>query len=323
MRDKYNRKIDYLRLSITDRCNLRCIYCMEENSKEFLDNNKLLTDDEIIKIVKVASNLGIKKVRLTGGEPLVREGIVSLVKRINNIDGISEIYITTNGILLDDKIVDLYNNGLKGINISLDSLKVDRFKEITRVGELGQVISSMNKALELGVKVKVNIVLIDEINYDEIVDFVRLSIDKKIDVRFIELMPIGIGKIHKGITNNEVLKNIKTNFKYKEIINKEELSGPASYIKVQNSKGRVGFISAISSCFCENCNRIRITSDGFLKQCLHYKSGIDLKELLRKNISEDELQNIIKDAIYTKPEKNKFNSDDNNVELKLMNEIGG
>ncbi|MEG0295324.1 MAG: GTP 3',8-cyclase MoaA [Clostridium sp.] len=323
MKDKYKREIDYLRLSVTDSCNLRCIYCMEENAQNFLESSNKLSDDEIIKIVKAASNLGIKKIRITGGEPLVRPNIVELIGKINGIEGIEEIYMTTNGILLADKVEKLVKNGLTGVNISLDSLNKDRFKQITRLGGFDQVMNAIDKSIEFGLKVKLNTVIVDEINDDEILDFVKLTLDKKIDVRFIELMPIGVGKVHKGLSNEEIRGIIKSNFNGIDEIGKDKKGGPAKYIKLENSLGKVGFISAMSNCFCEECNRIRVTPEGFLKQCLHFDYGVDLRDKIRAGVSDKELQDIIENTIYNKPEKHLFDKNDKDKELRFMNQIGG
>ena len=201
MKDKFGREIDYLRVSVTDSCNLRCIYCMEEKNNIFLKNDEKLTDDEIYRVIKESANLGIKKIRITGGEPLVRPGVANLINRINDIPGIEEIYLTTNGILLADMIENLAESGLKGVNISLDSLKEDRFKQLTRVGKLNKVLEAIDKSVSLGVKVKINTVIVNDINIDEVIDFVNLTKDKPIDVRFIELMPIGIATNYKGTTS--------------------------------------------------------------------------------------------------------------------------
>lgn len=323
MRDRYNREIDYLRVSVTDNCNLRCIYCMEDGDVNFLEGNDKLTNDEFLKVIKASSKVGIKKIRLTGGEPLVRKDIVTLVEDINEIDGIEEIYLTTNGILLGDKLEELYKHGLKGVNISLDSLKGDKFKEITRYGELSKVMEAIDKGISLGVKVKINTVIVQGINDDEIIDFINLTRNKLVDVRFIELMPIGVGKNHKGVSNDKIREIIKANYSNYTLIDKEKKSGPAAYIKLDGALGKVGFISAISNCFCEDCNRIRITSEGFLKQCLHFNYGTDLREIIRNGISEEELTKVIYKTIYDKPEKHLFNKSDKNSEIKFMNQIGG
>ena len=275
MKDKFEREIDYLRVSVTDNCNLRCVYCMKEKENNFLKNDEKLTDDEIYKIVKESAKLGIKKIRITGGEPLVRAGIVNLIGRINNIPGIEEIYLTTNGILLADKLEELKLNGLKGVNISLDSLKEERFSKLTRLGKLENVLVAIDKAIELGIKVKLNTVIVNDVNKDEIIDFVNLTKEKPIDIRFIELMPIGIAINYKGVTNEEVLKVIEDNYTDYEKVVRSKSGGPATYIKLKGAKGKVGFISALSNCFCEDCNRIRLTPEGFLKQCLHFDYGVD------------------------------------------------
>lgn len=323
MKDKFGREIDYLRVSVTDNCNLRCIYCMDEKGNKFLNKDEKLTDDEIYKVVKESAKLGIKKVRITGGEPLVRPGVVSLISKINNIEGIEEIYLTTNGILLADMIDELSKNGLKGVNISLDSLKEDRFNKLTRVGNLHKVLEAIDKAIALGIKVKLNTVIVNDINKDEIIDFVNLTKEKTIDVRFIELMPIGIAVNYKGATNEEVLKFITERYPNYEEVVRSKSGGPASYIKVNGAKGKIGFISAMSNCFCEECNRIRLTPEGFLKQCLHFDYGVDLKSMLRSGIKDDDLKKVIYENIYDKPEKHLFLEKSEHKELKFMNQIGG
>ena len=323
MKDKFGREIDYLRVSVTDKCNLRCIYCMDEKDNTFLKNDEKLTDDEIYRIVKESSELGIKKVRITGGEPLVKPNLVNLIGRINSISGIEEIYLTTNGILLADMIDELALNGLKGVNISLDSLKEERFNKLTRLGKLNKVLESIDKAIALGIKVKLNTVIVNDINKDEIIDFVNLTKEKNIDVRFIELMPIGVAINYKGATNEEVLKIISENYSDYEEVARSKSGGPASYIKLKDAKGKIGFISAISNCFCEECNRIRLTPEGFLKQCLHFDYGIDLKSKLRAGISDEELRKLIYDNIYEKPEKHLFLEKSDHKEIKFMNQIGG
>ena len=323
MKDKFGREIDYLRVSVTDNCNLRCIYCMDEKGNKFLKKDEKLTDDEIYRIVKESAKLGIKKIRITGGEPLVRPGIVNLINRINSISGIEEIYLTTNGILLADMIEDLARNGLKGVNISLDSLQEERFEKLTRLGKLNKVLEAIDKSINLGIKVKLNTVIVNDINKDEVIDFVNLTKEKPIDVRFIELMPIGIAVNHKGVTNEEVLSIISDTYSDYEEITRVKSGGPASYIKLKGAKGKVGFISAMSNCFCEECNRIRLTPEGFLKQCLHFDYGVDLKSMIRKGISDEELSKEIYNNIYDKTEKHLFLKESNHKELKFMNQIGG
>ncbi|AIY83450.1 molybdenum cofactor biosynthesis protein A [Clostridium baratii] len=286
---------------------------MEEN---------ILSNEEIYKIAKEAAKLGIRKVRLTGGEPLVRKGIVELIKKINSIDGIEEICLTTNGILLEENIDELYKSGLRKVNISLDTLNKEKYNKITRGGDINKVINAIDKCLDYGIVVKLNVVIIKGINDDEILDLMNLTLDKKVDVRFIELMPIGEGKKFEGLSNEYIkdyIKRLNIDFDY-EI--RESKDGPAKYIKLKNSLGRVGFISPMSNCFCEDCNRIRITTEGTLKQCLNWKSGINLKKAVNSN-SEEELKKIIEKSIYNKPEKYLFKEESKDKEEKFMNEIGG
>ncbi|MGL5312840.1 MAG: GTP 3',8-cyclase MoaA [Peptostreptococcaceae bacterium] len=322
MKDKFGREIDYLRISVTDNCNLRCVYCIDENSV-FQENKNILSDDEIYRITKECAALGIRKIRITGGEPLVRKNIENLISRLNSIDGIEEIYITTNGVLLEEKLEDLKNSGLTGVNISLDSLKEERFKLVTKYNKLDKVILAIDKSLELGIRVKINTVIINDTNKDEIIDFIELTKDKKVDIRFIELMPIGAARKHKGMKNTDILDLIKV--EYKDVIEykRRKSGGPANYIRVNNYKGRIGFISAMSNCFCEECNRIRLTSEGFLKKCLHFNYGVNLKEYINDNISDEQLRNIIYENIYDKPEKHLFGDVCENKENRNMNQIGG
>ena len=323
MIDKFGRKIDYLRISVTENCNLKCIYCIDDNNTMSKCDKDTLSDDEIIKIVTQCAILGIKKIRITGGEPLVRKNIENLIGRLNNIDGIEEIYITTNGVLLSDKLKNLKNSGLTGVNISLDSLKEDRFKKLTRFDKLREVLSSIDEALKLGLKVKINTVIVDDINKDEIVDFVNLTKYKQLDIRFIELMPIGVGKNHSGTSNDEVLNIIEKNFENIKQIKRSDRSGPAKYIKIENYIGKIGFISPMSNCFCQDCNRIRLTSDGFIKRCLHYNYGENLREYIKNGIDDEQLNELIYKNIYDKPEKHLFLEDCDNKENKYMNQIGG
>ena len=197
------------------------------------------------------------------------------------------------------------------------------FNKLTRLGELKKVLKSIDKCLEHGINVKLNVVMIKGMNEDEILDFVKLTLDKSMDVRFIELMPIGVGSKFKGVSNEEIKKIIKDNYNDTEEVMKNKNGGPATYIKLRDAKGKVGFISAISNCFCEECNRIRLTSEGFLKQCLHYNYGIDLKKLLRNGASEEEIINAIEENIFNKPEKHLFMKKSADKELKFMNKIGG
>ena len=307
MLDKLNRKIDYLRISVIDRCNLRCVYCMPEEGIESIPHDEILTYDEILRICEIVSELGIRKIKITGGEPLVRKDIVNLIRDIKNIDKIEQVTLTTNGILLHEMLDDLYDAGIDAINISLDTLNKDNFKKITRRDGLEKVLMSIDKAYDLGIRVKINCLAIRDFNLSELVEIASFAKDREIDVRFIELMPIGFGKKYNQIDNDEILSILESRFGTFEIVTEKRGNGPAKYYRNQNMKGCIGFISAISHEFCESCNRIRLTSSGFLKLCLHYNKGIDLKGPIRNGISDEDLKKLIHDTI----------------ELKNMVQIGG
>lgn len=318
MKDSYGREIDYLRISITDRCNFRCKYCMPEDGiEDKLSHNEILSFEDMIKIVKVFADLGIKKIRITGGEPLVRKGIVEFIGKINEIDKIEEITLTTNGYYLDELADDLKLNGLDRVNISLDTLNEDRFKDITRGGDLNKVIRGIKKAQRANLTpIKINAVLMDDLDNKEILDLINLTYDG-IDVRFIELMPMGnlidFAKEHFK-SNNEIIENIKG---LEEIENVDK-SSPAAYFKYKNAKGKVGIINPITCKFCDNCNRIRLSSTGKLRTCLHSNKEIDLKEYIN---DYNKLKKVIKNAIKTKEESH--NIDENKYISTDMNKIGG
>ena len=323
MLDKLNRKIDYLRISVIDRCNLRCVYCMPEEGIESIPHDEILTYDEILRICEIVSELGI--IKITGGEPLVRKDIVNLIRDIKNIDKIEQVTLTTNGILLHEMLDDLYDAGIDAINISLDTLNKDNFKKITRRDGLEKVLMSIDKAYDLGIRVKINCLAIRDFNLSELVEIASFAKDREIDVRFIELMPIGFGKKYNQIDNDEILSILESRFGTFEIVTEKRGNGPAKYYRNQNMKGCIGFISAISHEFCESCNRIRLTSSGFLKLCLHYNKGIDLKGPIRNGISDEDLKKLIHDTIWNKPISHKFGhaNGEQDIELKNMVQIGG
>lgn len=325
MLDKLNRKIDYLRISVIDRCNLRCVYCMPEEGLESIPHEEILTYEEILRICETVSQLGIKKIKITGGEPLVRKDIVNLIRDIKNLDKIEQVTLTTNGILLYDMLDDLYDAGIDAINISLDTLKKDNFKQITRRDGLEKVLMAIDKAYNLGIRVKINCLAIRDFNINELADIANFAKDREIDVRFIELMPIGFGKKYTQIDNDEILSILESNFGTFEPVTEKRGNGPAKYYKNKDMKGCIGFISAISHEFCESCNRIRLTSNGFLKLCLHYNKGIDLKAPIRSGISDEDLKELIHDTIWNKPLSHKFGhtNGEKDIEVKNMVQIGG
>lgn len=324
MIDKLNRKIDYMRISVTDKCNLRCVYCMPEEGVENIPHDEILSYDEILRICKSIAQLGIKKIKITGGEPLVRKDIVKLIGEIKKIEGIEQVTLTTNGVLLYDMIDELHKVGIDAINISLDTLDKEKFKSITRRNEFEKVLKSIYKALELGIKVKMNCLSIKEHNIDEITDIALFAKNHNMDVRFIELMPIGYGNKYSGISNEKLLELLQNRYGTFYKVKEKRGNGPAVYYHNEDFKGCIGFISAISNEFCETCNRVRLTSNGFLKLCLHYNKGIDLKDPMRKGINDEQLKNMIYNAIENKPLGHKFyNINSEDIEIKNMVQIGG
>ena len=312
-----------MRISVTNRCNFRCTYCMPETKKV----DETLSLDEIYEVALAASKCGINKFKITGGEPLIRDGITDFIKRLHDIDSVKDITMTTNGFYLCKYVDSLVNAGLSSVNISLDSLKKDRFFKITGVDALDDVMEGIYKAEESGLSTKINTVLQRGVNDDELFDIIGLAKDKNINIRFIEMMPIGHGKESDGVSNFEVLEKIKDKYIVSED-NKRHGNGPAKYIKFEGFKGSIGFISAIHGKFCDGCNRIRFTSNGKLKPCLCYASNIDLKDIIKDNtIGFNEkiqlLEEKIRECITTKPKAHAFEDLSKVSELKDMVEIGG
>jgi cyclic pyranopterin phosphate synthase len=329
MLDKVNRKIDYLRISITDRCNLRCVYCMPSAGVPRLPHEAVLRYEEILRIVKVAAAKGIKKVRLTGGEPLVRKGITSLVREIAATPGIEDLSLTTNGILLGRMARELTDAGLKRVNVSLDSLDEDRFRELTRGGELKDVLEGIHKAEEAGFDpIKINVVAIKGFNDEEVREFARLTLLKPYQVRFIEFMPIGhraMWEDSKVMTEGEIMDRISTLGELTPIEWRGQggQGGPARLYRLPGAKGILGFISPLSNHFCGSCNRLRLTADGKIRPCLFSETEIDLKTPLRSGCDDAELSRLISIALSVKPEGHSIADGVKEKYRRTMSRIGG
>ncbi len=321
--DRYGRSIDYLRISVTDRCNLRCTYCMPENGVIFRDTSDILSFEEIIRVVKAAADLGIHKIRLTGGEPLARKEIAKLIGSLSRIKSISDLSITTNGTLLKYFITELKEAGLKRINISLDTLNEKKYKLITGTDYFRDNIEGVDKSLEAGLfPVKINTVMIKGINDDEIEDFVRLAVDKPLSLRFIEFMPVGQNSFwekKKFIPVSEIKERCRRLVGL-EPIDITESSGPARSYKIRGGLGTVGFISPLSDPFCFRCTRLRLTADGHLRPCLFNEYQVDLKRPLREGCSREELAGLIRRATEHKEKKYDFQSPGS---LPAMSKVGG
>ena len=303
--DNYHRTINYLRISITDRCNLRCRYCMPEEGVALLEHGDLLTYEEIKKVIEVFTRHGISKIRLTGGEPLVRRGVVDLIKAIAHIEGVRDLSLTTNGVLLKEYAKDLVKAGLRRINISLDTLRPDRFAYITRRDTFKEVWAGIEAALHERLSpIKINVVVIKGFNEDEIKDFARLSLTHPLHVRFIEFMPVGE---RNGWNGEDVIPSprlIEEIGELGELIPQDphENDGPAKQYTIKGGVGEIGFISPISSHFCAQCNRLRLTPEGRIRTCLFSDEEIDLKGALRNSGSEAAIEEILYQALQAKPE---------------------
>jgi cyclic pyranopterin phosphate synthase len=318
MLDKKGRKIDYLRISLTDRCNLRCIYCMPEEGIEKKTHHDIIRFEELEKVITAFAALGIKKVRFTGGEPLILRGIERLISFTSGIPSIKDISITTNGILLGDMAERLKKSGLNRVNISLDTLNEEKFKKITRGGNINKVFYSIEKCFGLDLTpIKINTVLMKGINDDEVEDFINLTKEMPVHVRFIELMPIGEGfKFYEksSMKIDEILDS------HLELKSTKDESNVASVYKIDGAQGTVGFISPMSCKFCSDCNRIRLTSTGTIKPCLHSEEEINLKPYIN---DYDMLLKVIENAIYNKPEEHHLETDKKSRTERMMYQIGG
>jgi GTP 3',8-cyclase len=325
--DSFARNAIKLRISITDRCNMRCVYCMPTNNNEWFEQNDILTYDEIVRLASILARLGIEKIRITGGEPLVRPKLEDLIRKLSNLDGIKSINMTTNGLFLRDKVMQLRDAGLKSINVSLDTFKEDRFKAITGVHGLDNVVSAMYAAEHAGLEVKVNTVIIRGWNDDEIVDFAKFARSTGYTVRFIEFMPLdgtGIWKPNLVVSKRETIQRINEDLKeLQPLYNKN--SEPATLYSFVDGKGILGFIPSITEPFCENCDRMRITPVGRLLTCLYENPGFDLKALLRSGKSDDYITRYILECIKKKPEGiiSKIRAKELRPTLNLMHRIGG
>jgi cyclic pyranopterin phosphate synthase len=318
MLDKKGRNIDYLRVSLTDRCNLRCIYCMPEDGIDKICHEEILRFEEVEKVITACAALGVKKVRFTGGEPLVLKGLDKLIKHTASMPDINDISLTTNGMLLADMADDLKKAGLKRVNISLDTLQSEKFKKITRHGDINKVFSAIEKCLSLDmVPVKLNVVLMKNVNDDEIGDFIKLTMDSPIQVRFIELMPIGEGQKYFDKCSMKVEEIIE---KFPELVPIKDDSRVASVYKMPGAIGSIGLISPVSCKFCSDCNRIRLTSTGTIKPCLHSAEEINLKPYLN---DEQKLIDVIKNAVYNKPEEHHLETEGKSDTDRMMFQIGG
>ena len=322
MIDQFGREINYARISVTDRCNLRCRYCMPECGVQKISHAEILSLEEVLRVAEIFSRLGIRKIRLTGGEPLLRKNLPTLVRALKNLSGIEQVTLTTNGVLLKIFAAALIAAGLDGINLSLDTLDEKIFSELTRRKLFGNVRDGLQTVLDAGLSLKINCVPLRGVNDGEILRLARLAEKNFIKVRFIELMPIGCAWSSglRGIPTAEIFSTMEKNFgALVPVREKNSLQGPAKYFRPKNFVGQIGFIDALEHKFCGECNRIRLTAEGFLKTCLSFDAGLDVKKFLRAGVGDAELAEKIRDAIYRKPREHFFSGKTN----FQMYQVGG
>lgn len=325
MKDQYQRTIDYIRISVTDRCNLRCRYCMPEHGVDSISHTEIMTYEEILRFCRIAAGIGIAKVKITGGEPLVRKGVCDLIREIRKIQGIESVTITTNGILLAQYLPELKAAGISGINISLDTLKQEKFYQITRRDNFLEVQDGIYCAAASGIPVKINCVPMKGFNEDELTNVAELAKRQPVTVRFIEMMPIGEGVEFQGILQDDILAEFQKKFGSPAPVCEVIGNGPADYYQFPGFQGKVGFISAVSHQFCGKCNRVRLTADGVFKPCLNYEGHLDIKGAMRGGMTDEQLEMLLREGIYAKPRCHGFgeNGMGTGQEKRRMSEIGG
>ncbi len=322
--DSFNRQVRYLRLSVTDRCNLRCTYCMAEDMT-FLPKSRVLSLEEMALVGRAFVELGVEKIRLTGGEPLVRKGIVELAENLSQLNGLRELVMTTNGVLLDKFAQPLNNAGVRRLNISIDSLKAERFRELTRFGVVEDVFRGIDAARQAGFqRIKLNAVVLKGINDDEVLNLTRFAIDKGLDISFIEEMPLGEITSHEraktAVENVSIREQLDAEFGLEESDFHDAASGPSRYVKISNSQTKVGFISPMSNNFCASCNRVRVTAEGKLLLCLGNEHSLDLRSILRERPGS--LKDEIIQSMQRKPQKHEFDPNDITI-TRHMSATGG
>lgn len=324
MKDQLGREINYMRVSITERCNLRCRYCIPQDVND-LEYEWILTYEEILKLCACAVKLGIRRFKITGGEPLVRKGCIDFMTKLKNLPGVEQVTITTNGTLLGKYLPALKELGIDGINVSLDTLDKEQFREITGSCGLEKVLSAIEEGVRMGIRMKVNCVPLKDWNEKELLSLAELAKNMPVDVRFIELMPIGYGREYAGLSAAEVEEIIRKKYPDSVPIEEKRGNGPARYLRIPGFLGCVGFIDAIHEKFCSTCNRVRLTSTGTMKTCLFYKNGIDFRAALRQGADEKQLLSMMEKTIWGKFEEHHFFDKEwqTEEEIKKMSQIGG
>jgi len=324
--DRFGRKVSYLRISVTDRCDLRCVYCMAENMK-FLPRASLLSLEEIVQVGRAFVDLGVRKIRITGGEPLHRRNILKVFRELGALDALDELTLTTNGTQLPRFAEDLRDAGVKRINVSLDTLRADRYRALTRNGKIERVMAGLEAAADAGFeRIKLNAVILKHRNHDEVIDLVEFALHRGFDISFIEEMPLGqVGDHDRAecfYSSDEIQGDLSKRFSL--VPTTESTGGPSRYFRIPGEKGRVGFISPHSHNFCETCNRVRLTSEGRLLLCLGQEHSVDLRHVVRANPGDaTALGQAIIDSMQIKPRGHDFDLEAQPVIFRHMNHTGG
>ncbi len=325
--DSFKRKVDYLRISVTDRCNLRCIYCVPPPGMEEMTCRDILSYEELLRIARIAVGRGVTKIRITGGEPLVRKGILNFLSELSKLEGLKDLSLTTNGVFLRDFAKGLVSAGVRRINISLDTLVPDKYERITGGDHIYRVLEGIEEAERAGMNpVKINMVVIKGLNDEEIVDFAMLTKKKPYHIRFIEYMPFEAKegwKRERFLSTRDIMKEITRFQRLIPVDQEDERTGPARLYRFEDGVGVLGFISPVSEHFCSSCNRLRLTADGKLRTCLFSDEEIDLKEMMRRGCSDKELEALLFTAVRKKPEGHRINEPSFKKCSRGMNLIGG
>ncbi|MDO4270166.1 MAG: GTP 3',8-cyclase MoaA [Eubacteriales bacterium] len=323
MQDGCGRTADYLRVSLTDRCNLRCVYCMPATGIQTLPHEQILTLEEVTRLARCFALLGVRKIKLTGGEPLVRLGVVRLVRALREISGVEQITLTTNGVLLAQHLDALLEAGLDAVNISLDTLDPARFLRITRFEGLERVLDAVDRAAAAGLPVKINCVPISGLNDEDIVPLAGLARGRVRAVRFIELMPIGCGSAYTAVPFDTLRAELEAAYgaltPYDGVLG----NGPARYVSLDGFEGKIGFIRAVTDCFCADCNRVRLSADGDFKPCLYQRAKLNLRDLLRTGADDETICARIREQLRNKPEGHRFGRVQADADTRYMASIGG
>ena len=324
LRDSLGRRVEYVRVSLTDRCNFRCVYCMPKEGRPFIPHERIITYEELLRLARVLVSLGGVRYKITGGEPLVRKGAVGFIAALARVPGVSEVTLTSNGSLVENELDALAAGGLRAINFSCDALDDKAFRRVTRTGQsVDGVLRAMAGAAARGLRVKMNMVPLEGYNEADIIPLARFALERGHHIRFIELMPVGSGRSLCAIPPKDVRAALERAFGFLRPAKGENGSGPARMYAAAGYPGRVGFISAMSDRFCASCNRVRLTSTGFLKTCLCHGHGVDLKTAMAQGADDAELRRLILEAVAAKPDGHTFSFAPRPEEPFFMHAVGG